>query len=174
MIIYSVISTDGIYAYWPSRVVRYYVGQKWRNLKPPAVKIPTKKSRYGSIQLERIPLVLLDFSTFVQHRTGLHDRVVKHKSRRSKWRKRRESHSENLRNMSNLSHLGNLQKRLSKAHLLYARICLSMYFQIPSVEMTETVRGTFGEPEKLEKPKPLEQPANKNAWAKPLYFTQAF
>ena len=48
----NVISTDGICAKWQSRVVRYYVRQKWRNLKAVAGKKITEISRYGSIQLD--------------------------------------------------------------------------------------------------------------------------
>ena len=76
-ILSSVISTDGICAWWLNRVVRYYVRQKWRNLKAPAKSYPADFARNGMSQLEPFPLLLWDFSTFVQH-----------KSRRSKWRRR--------------------------------------------------------------------------------------
>ena len=80
----SVISTDGICAWCLYRVVQYYVGQKWRNLKAVAVNVPAEISRYGSIQLDKIPLEVWDFSTSVQHSTGLPNCVIPHKSCRSK------------------------------------------------------------------------------------------
>ena len=87
-ILSSVISTDGICAWWLNRVVRYYVRQKWRNLKAPAKSYPADFARNGMSQLEPFPLLLWDFSTFVQQSAGNPDRDILYESRRSKWRGR--------------------------------------------------------------------------------------
>ena len=84
----SVISTDGICAWWWHSVVQYYVRQKWRNLKAPAKSYPADFARNGMSQLEPFPLLLWDFSTFVQQSAGNPDRDILHESRRSKWRRR--------------------------------------------------------------------------------------
>jgi len=64
-ILSSVISTDGICAWWLNRVVRYYVRQKWRNLKALAEFYPAELIRNGIDQLEPFLQEVWDFSTFV-------------------------------------------------------------------------------------------------------------
>ena len=52
----TIISTDGISAEWLCRVVRYYVPQKWRNLKSPAKFTPVELNHNGIFQRRSLSL----------------------------------------------------------------------------------------------------------------------